>query len=318
MPTHCCVPLCNQRGSIDPSGNKVSYHGFPRDAAMHKKWIVGIRRDEGPYFKVTKSTKVCSKHFRPFDFIPGVAGGNSLLRDTAFPTVFNFGNQLRCRKAPSQRTAQRCTPMDQSQACATASVTAPESSAENNSEEPPPPQADAEMACLREDGQIEEDLSLEDLERLKRVVAEQAIQILRLNNQCDFKEELSATKTKVHQLQRENNRITELLEQEQAKTASFCIERFKDCDEDFAAYTGLPSYQHFAALTAFLDPGDGGCNVLRTECVGGAGASSGRKRKLTMENELFLVLVRLRLGLFEHDLAHRFCIAQSTVSRICS
>ncbi|KAG0429462.1 hypothetical protein HPB47_023625 [Ixodes persulcatus] len=88
--------------------------------------------------------------------------------------------------------------MDQSQACATASVTAPESSAENNSEEPPPPQADAEMACLGEDGQIEEDLSLEDLERLKRVVAEQAIQILRLNNQCDFlKEELSATKTKL-------------------------------------------------------------------------------------------------------------------------
>ncbi|CAN7974768.1 unnamed protein product, partial [Ixodes persulcatus] len=105
---------------------------------------------------------------------------------------------------------------------------------------------------------------------------------------------------------------------EQAKTASFCIERFKDCDEDFAAYTGLPSYQHFAARTAFLDPGDGGCNVLRTESVGGAGASSGRKRKLTMENELFLVLVRLRLGLFEHDLAHRFCIAHSTVSRICS
>ncbi|CAN7976291.1 unnamed protein product, partial [Ixodes persulcatus] len=291
---------------------------FQRDAAMHKKWIVVIRRDEGAYFKVTKSTKVCSKHFRPCDFIPGVASGNSLLRDTAFPTVFNFGNQLKCRKAPRQRTAQRCTPMDQSQACATASVTAPESSAENNSEEPPPPQADAEMACLGEDGQIEEDLSLEDLESLKRVVAEQAIQILRLTNQCDFlKEELSATKTKVHQLQRKNNRITELLEQEQAKTASFCIERFKDCDEDFAAYC-LPSYQHFAALTDFLDPGDGGCNVLRTECVGGAGASSGRKRKLTMENELFLVLVRLRLGLFEHDLAHRFCIAQSTVSRICS
>ncbi|CAN7976969.1 unnamed protein product [Ixodes persulcatus] len=320
MPTHCCVPLCNQRGSIDPSGNKVSYHDFPRDAAMHKKWIVVIRRDEGPYCKVTKSTKVCSKHFRSCDFIPGVASGNSLLRDTAFPTVLYFGNQLKCRKAPRQRTAQRCTPMDQSQACATASVTAPKSSAENNSEEPPPPQADAEMACLGEDGQIEEDLSLEDLESLKRVVAEQAIQILRLTNQCDFlKEELSATKTKVHQLQKENNRITELLEQEQAKTASFWIERFnKDCDEDFAAYTGLPSYQHFAALTAFLDPGDGGCNVLQTECVGGAGASSGRKRKLTLENELFLVLVRLRLGLFEHDLAHRFCIAQSTVSRICS
>ncbi|XP_040062072.1 uncharacterized protein LOC120836984 [Ixodes scapularis] len=63
--------------------------------------------------------------------------------------------------------------------------------------------------------------------------------------------------------------------QEQGRSASFCIERFKNCDEDFMFYTGLPG-----------------------------------------ENELFLLLVRLCLGLFEADLAHRFSIAQSTVSRI--
>lgn len=33
---------------------------------------------------------------------------------------------------------------------------------------------------------------------------------------------------------------------------------------------------------------------------------------------MVLVLVRLCLGLFEDDLAHRFCITQSTVSRICT
>ncbi|KAH9375389.1 hypothetical protein HPB48_021903 [Haemaphysalis longicornis] len=35
-----------------------------------------------------------------------------------------------------------------------------------------------------------------------------------------------------------------------------------------------------------------------------------------MENHLFLVLVTLRLGLFQRDLGHRFNIHQSTVSRI--
>ena len=43
----------------------------------------------------------------------------------------------------------------------------------------------------------------------------------------------------------------------------------------------------------------------------------GRKRKLSTLNEFFMVLVRLRLGLFEQDLAHRFGVHKSTVNRIC-
>ena len=34
-------------------------------------------------------------------------------------------------------------------------------------------------------------------------------------------------------------------------------------------------------------------------------------------DEFFMVLVRLRLGLFELDLAHRFRVHVSTVNRIC-
>ena len=42
----------------------------------------------------------------------------------------------------------------------------------------------------------------------------------------------------------------------------------------------------------------------------------GRPGSLSQADELFLMLVRLRLGLKEYDLAHRFEIFQSTVSRI--
>ena len=45
-------------------------------------------------------------------------------------------------------------------------------------------------------------------------------------------------------------------------------------------------------------------------------SNKGRKRLLSSLNELFLLLVRLLLGLFEQDLAYRFCVSQSTVSRI--
>ena len=43
----------------------------------------------------------------------------------------------------------------------------------------------------------------------------------------------------------------------------------------------------------------------------------GRNRSLPPLEEFFLVLVRLRLGLFEKDLADRFGISTSSVSRIC-
>ncbi|XP_064462387.1 uncharacterized protein LOC135373004 [Ornithodoros turicata] len=69
----------------------------------------------------------------------------------------------------------------------------------------------------------------------------------------------------------------------------------------------------------FLDPGERGCNVLRTEDSSSTTRSTaGRKRKLSVEDELFLVLVRQRLDLLEADLCHRFCVTQSAVSRICT
>ena len=45
-------------------------------------------------------------------------------------------------------------------------------------------------------------------------------------------------------------------------------------------------------------------------------SNTGRKRILPPMEEFFLVLVRLRLGLLEEDLAYRFGVSQSTVSRI--
>ena len=45
--------------------------------------------------------------------------------------------------------------------------------------------------------------------------------------------------------------------------------------------------------------------------------SAGAARSLSLLDEFFLVLVRLRLGLLKRDLADRFGISESSVSRIC-
>lgn len=70
---------------------------------VYQKWIIAIRRDEGPEFQVTQWTKLCSKHFHESDYIPTVASGRKLLRDTAVPSVFSFSKKKTVRKPPKKR-----------------------------------------------------------------------------------------------------------------------------------------------------------------------------------------------------------------------
>ena len=51
---------------------------------------------------------------------------------------------------------------------------------------------------------------------------------------------------------------------------------------------------------------------------GERGSTPGRPASLSQEDKLFLMLVRLCLNLKEYDLAHRFEVSQSSVSRIFS
>ena len=58
---YCCVPGCTQKGTVDPEGNRVEF------LACLQQWLVNIRRDVGPHFKLSGSTKVCSLHFYESD-----------------------------------------------------------------------------------------------------------------------------------------------------------------------------------------------------------------------------------------------------------
>ncbi|KAM7286325.1 uncharacterized protein ISCGN_033209 [Ixodes scapularis] len=317
MTVHCCVPQCKQRGISDSDGNKVSFHRFPRDPTLYKKWIIAMKRDEGANFRVNmKSTKVCSKHFRTCDFIPGVASGHNLLRDTAVPSVFAFKPQSKVRKPPKQRAP----PLVKKNDHPLQSVAPTAQASEVVHQDTVMGSSDGVDAAVASPVEPVHDCSSRaaEAEHLASVVDQQKREIARLRDECEqLRQQLENARGALRELHAEKIRLECQVSQEQRKSASFCIERFKDCDEDFMFYTGLPGYHHFTALLRFLDTGKDGCNVLRTESSSGENSLRGRKRKLTTENELFLVLVRLRLGLFEADLAHRFSIAQSTVSRIC-
>ena len=103
------------------------------------------------------------------------------------------------------------------------------------------------------------------------------------------------------------------------------MDSIKHDDKQIHYYTGFSSHRIFKACFDFLGPAvsnltywDPGkvvetCEKLVTNTKG---CSKGRNRKCSLIDEFLIVLVRLRLGLFERDIGYRFGISQSTVSRI--
>ena len=128
----------------------------------------------------------------------------------------------------------------------------------------------------------------------------------------DFKELLADLNTA--------NKAKDLFESMEKKGQIFSLTSLK-CDATlFAYYTGLPSYDVFFSLFKYLEP-----LAEDMQYVSQAGKphhadkfrkKPGKCRSLTLEDELFATLVRLRLGLPSKDCARRFGIAESTFSVI--
>ena len=99
----------------------------------------------------------------------------------------------------------------------------------------------------------------------------------------------------------------------------FDIDQYKEKDSDIAFYTGFANYKTLMLCYDMVK--DSAKNISyesherrNFDCP--VVLQPGRLRALTTFQEFILVLMRLRLGLFEKDLAHRFRISESTVSII--
>ena len=102
-------------------------------------------------------------------------------------------------------------------------------------------------------------------------------------------------------------------QKEERHIERFGLQRFQGSDSDIRFYTSLPSYVILLAIFNYLKPllsmlYHNDSQTLRTysPCL----------RSLQPIDEFFFVLVHLRLGLFERDVADCFSISTATVSRI--
>ena len=118
----------------------------------------------------------------------------------------------------------------------------------------------------------------------------------------------TALLARIEFLEQENMSLKHSLET--ATQKPFRIEDIAHDDRLVRTYTGFPSYVLLLAFYAFLGPA-----VDHLKYWGTKGCSNHRQKKLNPLNCLFLTLIKLRLNLTEQDLAFRFGISTSTVSR---
>ena len=92
----------------------------------------------------------------------------------------------------------------------------------------------------------------------------------------------------------------------------FGPERFGTNNDSIKFFTSFPSYEHIQLSFQFVQPSA----EMMTHCyASGVRESKPARRNMLLVNELFIFLVRLKLGLFEQDLACRLMIHRSSVCR---
>ena len=144
-----------------------------------------------------------------------------------------------------------------------------------------------------------------------------------------LEEELSKIKDICEDLQsRLNHANSELEELEKRGIASkhaFTLNDISHSDELIKLYTGIPSYPLFQWLFAEVKPHaetlqywSGKSSLIDKQYQVYNHNKPGRKRTQSLEDEMLMTLMKLRLNLREDDLAFRFNVSQSTVSKVIS
>ena len=102
-PQNCCIPKCTKK-VYEENGMKISFHKFPEDKVLFRKWIVAIRRDVGKDFKVNDHTRICSWHFKAVDYLPSLTNRKRILKPAEVPSVFIWkkGSPVK-RKSPKKK-----------------------------------------------------------------------------------------------------------------------------------------------------------------------------------------------------------------------
>ncbi|XP_019636876.1 PREDICTED: uncharacterized protein LOC109479363 [Branchiostoma belcheri] len=284
----CCVPGC---GSTRTNSPNLSFYRLPEKPTRKQLWLRAIGKVcTSKLWKPSKTAKICSMHFinGTKSDTPGTSG--------YVPTIFEqieLEGDCKSRQKNDRTTVLKAT-------TTTATVSQPETVSQ--------PTVNPSV-----DDEIRSEMSRDD-EDVPR------------SNGHDYLKTMEDTSTTVdfEEYVRLRVEMEEMkAEVEKLKKACLRLDNIKDNNDKFRFWTGFPNYGTFQALFEYLKPKAAGMKYWR----GGATLDSehysyrysmkpGQRRTLTLEEEFFAVMVRLRVGLLVKDIAARFLISESTFSRL--
>ena len=275
----CCVPECFSNSLRDPD---LSYYIIPNGRSKEKQelrkgWLQMIARKN--FDNPGQGHRVCSKHF--------IRGRKSYMNN--IPTIVpkNKG-----KKEQKPRTTSK--------------------------------------ARNRSDNDLQNELLVLENMNLSTQATSSHVQDQEESEQEPGANMEKDLRDRIAQLELEKRRLEEAneeLRQQQItmdatlKANNFSVHNLKDDPKLFRFYTGLPDYETFRIIfdsfgLAVNNLVYMGSNTNASKIQSADYTKRGPKRNLSAEQEFFLVLVRLRLGLLEVDIAHRAGIAISQFSRI--
>ncbi|XP_048743288.2 uncharacterized protein LOC125656743 [Ostrea edulis] len=275
-PYHCCVPCCTNDSRYDKERH-LSFHKFPVDSRRRKQWIFKIRRDLGPKFRIADATRVCSEHFHPSE-IRKTLTGKRMLSTTAVPSLFDWTKSTPTRRPP-RKSLMRAT-------C---------------SEEP---------MDINDSGVHPSILQGESQPLVPMI-----------SKDHDYTVEPSSPNSKLEAAQKEIDVLQ--CQVEGLKAEKFGVQRFSLDAKLINFYTGFTNYKTFVSIFTALQPT--ATTMVRWTQMQRHSSNIDKIKttpfkddcmSLSLIDQFFMFMCRVRQGFPEQDLAVRFNISQASVSRI--
>ena len=278
----------------------MTFYRIPKKESIRREYVRLLRNDN---LKLeSDSTRVCSAHW---------TGGKKLSRDH-LPSIFPWSKMRTGRRILSR--TESTTNVEDKKRKGDVSTTEIDQGLLVDIDHEVTMKADVSTTEIDQgllvdiDHEVTIQASFCDAETQTEITVEILDQI-----EADLKE-IREKKEKVERERDELSRETKRL-QHLVKNPKFDILKFKDNDEDVEFYTGLPHWDALMLLYDMVNQKAQNLNYGSYEKKGtGSEQKLGRPRALTLFEEFVLTLMRLRLGLFQKDLADRFNVSETTVS----